>query len=219
MSPRVGPSGPLSRDRIVEAAIDLADEGGLEVVTMSRVAANLEAGAMSLYRHVAGKEDLLVAMVERVTSDFSYPDRDGLDWRGCMHALAEQDRASFHAHPWMLVATATVTPPFGTASLAAMEWALDVLEAVGIPSADAARAIMTINNYVQGSARVALGESSDAISDDPGHAWRERLQDADLAAFPRLHRLIAGPGPAADRDWFADGLDLILDGLQRCIRR
>lgn len=218
MSPRVGPSGPLSRDRIVAAAIDLADDGGLDAVTMSGVARRLGAGAMSLYRHVSDKDDLVAAMVERVTIDFSYPDRDGRDWRGCMHALAEQDRASFQAHPWMLAATATVTPPFGTASLAAMEWALDVLEGAGIPAPDAARAIMTINHYVQGSARIMLGEAAPTVDHDPGRAWRERLHDAELSDFPRLHRLITGPAPAADRDWFAGGLDLILDGLQHCAR-
>ncbi|WP_221585710.1 TetR/AcrR family transcriptional regulator [Microbacterium sp. G2-8] len=218
MSPRVGPSGPLSRERIVDAAIGLADDGGLEAVTMSRVAGQLRTGAMSLYRHVSDKDDLVAAMVERVTTDFAYPDRAGLDWRGCMHALAEQDRASFSAHPWMLAATATVTPPFGTASLAAMEWALDVLEDAGISGADAARGVMTINHYVHGSARIALGESS-AAGSDPGAAWRERLHDVELSALPHLRQLIAAPAPAADRNWFADGLDLILDGLERRVGR
>lgn len=213
MSPRVGPSGPLSSERIVSAAIELADEAGLEAVTIRRIAERLDAGAMSLYRHISDKEELVGAMVERVTADFSYPDRAGLDWRGCIHALAEQDRASFHAHPWMLVATATVTPPFGTASLAAMEWALVVLEDAGVPPEDAARAIMTINHYVQGSVRVALGDRSPDTGADPGHAWRTRLKDTDLSKFPRLSGLITGPGPAMGRDWFADGLDLILDGL------
>lgn len=219
MSPRVGPSGPLSRERIVDAAIELADEGGLDVLTMRRIAERLGAGAMSLYRHISDKEELIAAMVDRVTADFSYPDREALDWRGCMHALAEQDRASFHAHPWMLVATATVTPPFGTSSLAAMEWALHVLEDAGLTPENAARAIMTINHYVQGSARVALGESSSAFGDDPGRAWRDRLQDADLSAFPRLRGLITGTASASGRDWFAEGIDLILDGLPQHPRR
>lgn len=212
MSPRIGPSGPLSRERIVKAAIELADETGLEAVTMNRVAKRLGAGTMSLYRHVSNKDDLVTAMVERVTAEFSYPDRTGRDWRACMHALAAQDWASFQTHPWMLPATATVTPPYGTASLAAMEWALQVLEGAGIPPAKAARAIMAINHYVQGSARVALGESTTA-TDDPGHAWRERLSGSDLSAFPHVHQLISLESPSLNRDWFADGLDLILDGI------
>lgn len=213
MNPRVGPAGPLSRERIVEAAIELADDSGLDAVTMSRVAKGLGAGTMSLYRHVSNKDDLVTAMVERVTADFSYPNLEGRDWRECMHALASRDRASFQRHPWMLPATATVTPPYGTASLAAMEWALEVLEGAGFPPAKAARAIMTINHYVQGSARVALGGST-AAADDPGRAWQERLDGTDLSAFPHLHGLIADEPLLLDRDWFADGLDLILDGLR-----
>lgn len=213
MSPRIGPSGPLSRDRIIAAAIELADEDGLDAVTMRRIAERLGAGAMSLYRHISDKDELVGAMVERVTADFSYPDRDGLDWRGCMHALAGQDRASFAAHPWMLVATATVTPPFGTASLAAMEWALTVLEDSGLRPEIAARAIMTINHYVQGSVQIALGDKAPGAGEDPGHAWRQRLEEVDISEFPRLSELIAAPGPTVDRDWFADGLDLILDGV------
>lgn len=213
MSPRVGPSGPLSRERIVDAAIELADEAGLDAVTMSHVAKRLGAGTMSLYRHVSNKDDLVTAMVERVTADFSYPDREGRDWRECMHALAVQDWASFQTHPWMLPATATVTPPYDTASLAAMEWGLQVLEDAGIPRAKAARAIMTINHYVQGSARVSLGEST-AATDDPGHAWWERLSGTDLSAFPHVHQLISSEPPSLDRDWFAEGIDLILDGIR-----
>lgn len=213
MSPRTGPSGPLSRDRIVAVAIEIADADGLDGVTMRRIAERVGAGAMSLYRHVKDKDELVESMVERVVAEFTYPDSSVLDWRACMHALAERDLASYTTHPWMLAATATVTPPFGTASLGAMEWALAVLDDAGVPPQDAARAIMTINHYVQGSVRVALGDRAPGASDDPGQAWRGRLQDVDLSEFPQLSRLTATPAPATDRDWFAEGLDLILDGV------
>ncbi|SDS03764.1 regulatory protein, tetR family [Brevibacterium sandarakinum] len=214
MSPRVGPSGPLSRERIVTAAIEIADEAGLEAMTMKRVAARLGAGAMSLYRHVADKDELIGAMVEQVTGEYAYPDQDGLGWREAMHVLARQDWAAFLAHPWMLTATATVTPPFGTASLAAMEWALTALEEADLPPDAAARVVMTINNYVQGSARVVLGDRQSEVGDDPGRTWQHRLHDVDLGDFPRLSRLIAHPLPAGERDWFIQGLDVILDGVQ-----
>ena len=214
MSPRVGPSGPLSRDRIVASAIELADEDGLDAVTMRRVAERLGAGAMSLYRHVADKDELIGAMVEQVTAEYSYPDATGLGWRECMHILARQDWASFLAHPWLLTANATVTPPFGTASLAAMEWALSALEELQLMPDAAARVIMTMNNYVQGSARVALGDRQADAGDDPGRAWQHRLHDLDLGDFPHLSRLIAHRLPASERDWFTGGLDVILDGVQ-----
>ncbi|WP_026819037.1 TetR/AcrR family transcriptional regulator [Arthrobacter castelli] len=214
MSPRVGATGPLSRERIVAAAIELADEDGLDAVTMRRVAERLGAGAMSLYRHVSDKDELIGAMVEQVTSEYSYPDPSRLSWREAMHALARQDWSAFLTHPWMLTATTTVTPPFGTASLAAMEWALSALDELKLTPDAAARAIMTINNYVQGSARVVLGDRHANAGDDPGRTWQHRLHDVDLRDFPHLSRLIAQPLPAGERDWFKDGLDVILDGVQ-----
>lgn len=214
MSPRVGPYGLLSHERIIAAAIEVADEAGLEAMTMKRVAARLGAGAMSLYRHVSDKEELIGNMVDQVTGEYAYPDPSGLSWREAMHVLARQDWDAFLAHPWMLTATTTVTPPFGTASLSAMEWALSALDEVGLSPDAAARVIMTINNYVQGSARVVLGDRRAEAEDDPGLAWKQRLHDVELKDFPHLSRLIAHPVPARERDWFEGGLDVILDGVQ-----
>src|SRR5699024_9866525 len=113
----------------------------------------------------------------------------------------------------MLPATSTVTPPYDTASLAAMEWGLQVLEDAGIPRAKAARAIMTINHYVQGRARAAPGEST-AATDDRGHAWWELLSGTHHSAVPPVHQLISREPPTRERAWFAEGLDLILDGIR-----
>lgn len=218
VSPRLGPSGRLSREKIVTAAIEVADEAGLDAMTMKRVAAHLSAGVMSLYRHVADKDELIEAMVEQVTGKHAYLDQSGLRWRDAMHALARQDWDTFLAHPWMLTATATVTPPFGSASLAAMERALTAFEELDLPPHSAARAVLTINNYVQGSARVVLGEkravADDHSDDDPGRNWQRRLTGLDLEAFPRLRHLIDQPPPTGERDWFRDGLDVILDGVE-----
>lgn len=214
MSPRIGPSGPLSRERIVTAAIELADRDGLDAVSMRRVAEHLRTGAASLYRHLANRHELVAAMVEQVTATYDYPDATDLDWRERMHALARQDWTAFLAHPWMLTATATVTPPFGTASLAAMEWALTALAQLRLPPHEAARAIMTINNYVQGTARVVLGERLNNADADPGRNWQQRLSGTDLQDFPLLQALISNPLPKGDRNWFEDGLDVILDGVQ-----
>ncbi|MCT2357870.1 TetR/AcrR family transcriptional regulator [Brevibacterium casei] len=214
MSPRVGPSGPLSREKIVAAAIEIADETGLDAMTMKRVAERLDAGVMSLYRHVADKDELIAAMVEQVTGEYAYPDQSELGWREAMHTLARKDWDSFLAHPWMLTATASVTPPFGTASLAAMEWALTALDELELPPHAAARAVMTINNYIQGSARVVLGDKQTEADDDPGRSWQQRLAGVNLVAYPRLGHLIGQPLPVGERGWFADGLNVILDGVE-----
>lgn len=214
MSRRPRHTDPLSRDRIVAAAIEVADRQGFEALSMRRVAEHLGSGTMSLYRHIADKDELIGAMVGQVTARYAYPDRTGMSWRECLHQLAKRDWQAFQDHPWMLAANASVTPAFGTESLASMEWALAALEPLNLSTHEAARAIMVINNYVQGSARIALGDRESAATDDLGHNWRTRLDDVDLAEFPRLADLIRRPPADAGGDWFVDGLDLILDGVQ-----
>ncbi|MFD0556165.1 TetR family transcriptional regulator [Stackebrandtia endophytica] len=219
MSRRPRHTDPLSRDRIVTAAVEVADRQGFEAVSMRRVAEHLGSGTMSLYRHIADKDELIGAMVGHVTGRYAYPDRTGMSWRECLHQLARRDRQAFEDHPWMLAATATVTPAFGAESLASMEWALAALEPLELSTHEAARAIMVINNYVQGSTRIALGDRDSDATDDLGQNWRTRLGDVDLAEFPRLAQLIQRPPTDAGDDWFGDGLDLILDGIQQRANR
>ncbi|HLS63579.1 MAG TPA: TetR/AcrR family transcriptional regulator [Ruania sp.] len=214
MSPRIGPSGPLSRERIASAAIELADSEGLDAVSMRRIAEHLNTGAASLYRHITNRDELVATMVEHVTAGHDYPDAADLDWRECMHVLAQQDWSAFLGHPWMLTAVETATPPFGTAALAGMEWALGALAPLGLPPHEAARAVMTINIYVQGTARVLLGDRAVSAEDDPGRNWQRRLREVDLGQFPLLQSVIAQPLPAGERNWLHDGLDVVLDGIE-----
>ncbi|MFI7611490.1 TetR/AcrR family transcriptional regulator [Nonomuraea terrae] len=214
MSRRPRTAAPLTREGIAAAAIMVADEHGIDAVSIRRVAERLGSGTMSLYRHIAGKDDLISAMVDQVTGRYAYPDPEGMDWRARMHALARTDWRMFLEHPWMLDATSSVAPPFGTESFAAMEWALEALAPLGLEPHVAARVIMTVNTYVQGSVRVVLGERGDGQADDPGLNWQRRLLDVDLERFPRLRRLVRHPVPERGRDWFVDGLDVILDGVQ-----
>ncbi|MBB5907159.1 TetR/AcrR family transcriptional regulator [Actinoalloteichus hymeniacidonis] len=204
----------LSRARIVAVAIEIADADGLDAVSMRRIAEQLGSGTMSLYRHVSGKDDLTVAMVDTVTEAYAYPDADGLDWRARMHLLAKHDWDMYEAHPWLLFADLTATPPFGTEGLKSMDWALAALEPLGMPLAESARAIMTINKYLQGSARSELGERRGQRSDHgPETRWRDRLAEVDLSEYPRLQLLVTLGEPGTGRPWFDSGLDLILDGI------
>ncbi|APU16592.1 TetR/AcrR family transcriptional regulator [Actinoalloteichus fjordicus] len=209
----------LSRERIVAAAIEIADAEGLDAVSMRRIADQLGSGTMSLYRHVAGKDDLTVAMTDAVTSAYAYPAADGLDWRERMYVLARHDWNMYEAHPWLLFADMTATPPFGPAGLRAMEWALSALEPLGLPLEESARAIMTINKFLQGSARSELSERTggtrpEADPVDPGSRWQARLAGVDLTDHPRLRELAALQGVGAGRPWFDSGLELILDGIE-----
>ncbi|MEV0730141.1 TetR/AcrR family transcriptional regulator [Polymorphospora sp. NPDC050346] len=209
----MGDGQALSRKRIVAAAIELADRDGLDAVSMRRVADHLGSGTMSLYRHVPNKDTLVVAMVDAVTGRYAYPDAEGLDWRERMRLLARHDWEMYLAHPWVLVAFSTVAPPFGPESLKAMEWALTALEPLDLPPEEAGQAIMTINNYLQGSARVAVTTEAGAATDGPGAMWQARLAGERLDTYPRLRRLVGSRFPPRGQTWFESGLDLILDGI------
>ena len=223
----------LSRERIVEVAIDLADREGLDSVSMRRIAKQLGAGAMSLYRHVADKEELLRGMIDTLHSRHAYPDPGDLGWRERMRLLARHDWDMYTAHPWLLTATATLAPPAGPHMLASMEWALTALEPLELTPEQAGRAIMAVTHHLQGSARLALGGEGDLDERSPGNAWRRRLGGEDLSSFPRVAALV-GTAPEAEEghpgvgsavsegaeglgsrggDWVLSGLDMVLDGI------
>lgn len=212
----------LSRERIVEAAIGLADSEGLDSVSMRRVATLLGAGTMSLYRHVSDKEELLREMIDSLHSRHAYPDPGDLGWRARMRLLARQDWEMYTAHPWLLTATVTLAPPAGPHMLASMEWALTALEPLQLTPEQAGRAIMAVTHYLQGSARLAshARDSGDgapgARGTGPGEAWRRRLGGDDLSAFPRVAALVGSApdhGDDEDDDWVMTGLDMVLDGI------
>lgn len=220
----------LSRERIVGAAIEIADAEGLDAVSMRRIAKELGAGAMSLYRHVSDKEELLREMIDALHSRHAYPDPGDMDWRARMRLLARHDWDMYTAHPWLLTATATLAPPVGPHMLASMEWALTALEPLELTPEQAGRAIMAVTHYLQGSARLALGGEGDLDEPNPGNAWRRRLSGDDLSAYPRVAALVdSGTGPASspvpgsasaetgpeggDGAWVMSGLDMLLDGI------
>lgn len=120
---------PLSRDRILRAAVEVADVLGVEAVSMRRVGQQLGVEAMSLYRHVRGKDDLLDGMVDAVLAEF--PVADGsLDWRESLRALARGAHDVLLAHPWA-AGLATSRPAVGPARLAFVDQVLGILRSGG----------------------------------------------------------------------------------------
>ncbi|HEY0714541.1 MAG TPA: TetR family transcriptional regulator, partial [Polyangia bacterium] len=93
------PRAPLSRERLLEAAMSLADSRGLEAVSMREVAKRLGVEAMSLYKHVANKDDILDGLVDRVIAEMEMP-AQGADWRAGLRARALSARQVLLRHPW-----------------------------------------------------------------------------------------------------------------------
>lgn len=137
---------PLSRERIVAAGVRLADAEGLDAISMRRVGAALGVEAMSLYRYVAGKDDLVDAMVEAVVSEFPAPD-PGLDWRGRLRSIVLGAYLELLEHPWA-AGPALGRAASGPARLAYLGALADALRWGGCDARLARDASRALDNHV-----------------------------------------------------------------------
>lgn len=208
----------LSRERIVSAAIDLADAHGLAALSMARLAERLDCGTMSLYRHVANKDELLTFML--ATAPGPPPESDGADaadWRGALEDWAISLRAVYHRHPWLLAATAA-GPPLDPGQLAWLDAALRTVAGTGLGYREQMAAVMSVLHYVRGAAAIEV-ETPEAgqISARDYASLLRRLVTAE--AFPALAAAVEAG--AFDRDdersdddaTFLTGLRQLLDGI------
>lgn len=213
MSP--SPPAPLSRDRILDAAIRVADRGGVEAITMRRVARELGVEAMSLYHHVPNKDAILDGVVDKVFTAIELPDAACADWRDAIRARAASARSVLAEHSWALGLMDSRRTP-GPATLRHHDAVLGVLREAGFTLPMAAHAISLIDSYING---FVLQETSlpIAIPDDVQDVAGDILEQLPAEELPYLaemivdHALQPGYDPASE---FAYGLDLILDALE-----
>ena len=210
---RTKPREPLSRQRAIEAAVALADRQGIDGLSMRRLAKELGVEAMSLYHHVANKDDILDGMVDAVFAEIEVP-RDAADWRSAMRDRAVSQRAALLRHPWALNLMESRTSP-GTETLRHHDAVIGVGLDAGLDLTLVAHAIALLDAYVYGFVLQELTlpfDDGDAI--EP--VIEETLDGMDPAQFPHLARM-AGEHVLQPGYRFADefdfGLDLVLDGL------
>ncbi|CUR55201.1 Transcriptional regulator, TetR family [metagenome] len=213
-----GARAPLSRERAVMVAVGLADAGGIASLTMRKLAAELGVEAMSLYHHVANKDDILDAMVDFVFSEIELPSLTA-PWRAAMRARAFSAREVLLAHPWAIgLMDSRATP--GQATLRHHDAVLGCLRTSGFEIAMAAHAISLLDSYVHGFVLQEISLPFDASSSLDAEAT-EMLAQMDTAAFPYLMEIatehVLQPGYSY-ADEFPFGLELILDGLERLAR-
>ena len=210
--PGAGPRTALSRDRVLRAAVDLADETGIDTLTMRRLGERLGVEAMSLYNHVANKEDLLVGMADSVLTEVELP-AEGVDWKTSMHRRAASERKALVRHPWAAVLIGALPHP-GPEALRHADAVLGSLIRAGFTADMASRAFWMIDSYIYGFARqqsnVQLQEAADpdvaqATRDLPAETYPYLVQAAVSYA--------AGPGWDIEQE-FEFGLGMILDGLE-----
>ncbi|WHT23209.1 TetR/AcrR family transcriptional regulator [Crossiella sp. CA-258035] len=204
---------PLSRERVVAAALALADEKGAAGVTMRAIAGQLGVEAMSLYNHVAGREDILNGMVDAVFAEIDLPAAD-TDWKQAMRARATAARAVLRRHPWAVGLLDSRRRP-GPATLRHHNAVLGALRAGGFSVALAAHAFSVIDSYLYG---FVLQESSLPFSNraELDEVAGEILSELPAEAYPHLAELIADHALRPDyqyADEFDFGLELILDAL------
>ena len=209
------PRARLTRDAIVATAVELVEDEGVDALTMRAVGDRLGTGAMSLYRHVSGREELLDLVLARLVAEVPLtPLTDA--WRADAAALAAVVRAALLRRPQL---TVLLTARAGAgASLATLERALAIFRAGGFSTRDAAFANHALGNYVAGAAlweAVGLagttGETRRARADAAAQAVAALPADEYPATAWAAGDLFAG---TAD-DRFAFGLEALLDGLER----
>ena len=200
----------LSRKRIVDAAIALADADGLAALSMARLAERLGCGTMSLYRHVAGKEELLTFMLSAAPGP--PPLLDSTDWSVALQDWADGLWRVYHRHPWILQSGAA-GPPADPGQLAWLDAALAALGDTGLPERDKLAAVTAVLHYVRGAAALDIEAGKVAWPEYPT-LLRRLLDDG---RYPALAAALAdGAFDRADDDpqaAFRPGLRQLLDGI------
>ncbi|MFB4319835.1 TetR/AcrR family transcriptional regulator [Actinomadura sp. 21ATH] len=218
------PRDTLTRDQIVQAAVELLDAEGLEGLNMRSLGRRLDSAATAVYWHVKNKDDLVVLAGDRVWDEIALPDLDAVGWRAAAAALATGLHAMMTGHPWLVQAFGSHLF-HGPGKARFDDRSLAVYEAAGFTGAQADRAAATVFTFVLGN---ALGESAMAsltrrfsrAGGNAEEAFQKTMEQAGEVAmrFPRLRARVERPEAAdyagAPDGSFEFGLHAILDGLE-----
>ena len=204
---------PLTRDRILHAALDLADGSGIETVTMRRLGEELGFEAMSLYRHVANKNDLLDGMLDLVLAEWQLPDGQG-DWREAIRTSALSVHDALRRHRWaaQLLMTGTHLRP---ARLRYMERLLGRLRDAGFDAETTYHVYHLLDGYIFGFSLWEIAYTAIPLDAEVVSRLMQTIpwdEYAHLAAHRDQHM---SDGPHREVSAFEVGLDLILGGLEK----
>jgi AcrR family transcriptional regulator len=220
--PARGPKRGLSLEQIVAAAIRVALTEGIGALSMSRVASELGASTMSLYRYVSAKDELLTLMVDTALGAPPSSQDSSPDWRAGLTRWAVSVRAAYYRHPWSLRVPISA-PPLGPNNVAYLEAALACLAETPLTEQQKLSTVLLLSGFVRNEATLTAdlvaGAGGEAVM--PGYgAIVAQLTDAEH--FPALHRAVASGALDDDDDIdleFDFGLQRILDGIEVLIRR
>jgi AcrR family transcriptional regulator len=210
---------PLTRQRALATAVDLADKHGLAAVSMRKLADTLGVEAMSLYHHVPHKQHILDGMVEAVFAEIELPP-DNLSWKAAMRLRAASVRAALTRHPWAIGIMESRRSP-GPATLRHHDAVIGCCRKAGFSIVMSAHAFSVLDSYIYGFVLQEINlpfNSSDSMEEMVG----EIMPDLSAEDYPYLTELttqhVLQPGYDYAKE-FDHGLDLILDGLETRARR
>jgi TetR/AcrR family transcriptional regulator, tetracycline repressor protein len=215
--PGPGPSGkdPLSRERILRAALDLVDRDGLDALTMRRLGGELGVEAMTLYHYVPNKEAILDGMFELILGEVDLDPRADRSWRDRVEAVALSFRAALHAHPNAVpvVASRPIRTP---AAMAVAERLLGVLVDAGFGPIHALYLMNAVANVVIGAAVTEIGVAASGAGTSLDQQ-RRAIDDLPAEQFPVTKQVVAHANleDLIDTDaQFRYALDVFLDGVE-----
>ena len=215
---------PLTRERVLRAAIELADDGGIEALSMRKLARELGVEAMSLYNHVRNKSDLVEAMVDLVVGEIELPDEP--DWERAIRRCAISAYDTYLRHPW---ACSLVMAPGNirleqNPRLRYMEWLLGRLVEAGFSPELTYRGYHALDSHILGFTMWYLGHSAGrddvTAGEDPEEFVAKLVPQLRAGGYPRIaehaEQHVSAPWRESLRE-FEFGLDLILDGLKQAL--
>lgn len=220
--PRRGPRHNLTVERVVEAAMLVAEEEGVDALSMRGVASRLGVGAATLYTYVPDKSALIALMVDTMVGQAVLPHTRAGTWRDKVRAWAHEDLRSYREHPWLVELTGT-GQPVGPHTFAWVDSAVRIFDGTGLSDHEVFTVVEAVDGYVRGHvALVVQADRAGAWTTPDGRTW-DTVQDAFLAAragatgrYPAVERMTtAGPTP---EEAFARGLDWLLDGIELRVR-
>ncbi|MER5645550.1 TetR/AcrR family transcriptional regulator [Streptosporangium sp. NPDC002524] len=215
--PARGPKPAYSRARITEAAIRIADAEGLEAATMRRIAAEIGAGAMSLYRYVPSRDDLVELIADHLQGEIDVTGLPSGDWRADLTRYAEGLRAMWLRHPWIATVQRSL-PSFGPNQLLLIERVIGVLDAH--VSIDENLGLMALlNGYIEGAAREEVSWAEEVRRSGLSESeWMTRsssrvnhlLSSGEYPIFTKIVMQARQPHLSRDEQ-FRNGLERVLD--------
>ena len=214
MATHTEPRLPLSRDRILHAALELADEGGIESLTMRKLGQALGFEAMSLYNHVANKDDVLDGILDLVLEESELPPPAG-DWDIAIRSSAISVHQALRRHPWacnLLMSPTRIRP----ARLRYMDSLLGLLREAGFSAETTYHAYHVLDAHIFGFSLWQTSHSYTAPQVSDLAAELTRMIPPD--EYPYLHehaRQHLADGPHHEVSAFEFGVDFIIDGLKR----